>query len=210
MPSRKLAGKVDGLGIAAGIDAFDQGFSIQQIEHARHRIRQRFGGLYRFTRCSGFKLKQTLGVVVGGAEHLAAGDILERARNATVHAHRIGIQGLGVAKAGQCGAIGAQQKNRLEHVASGLADRHRSQLLVVQRTFLHHACNAQAQLLANLIQRELGCGQIAATRLGEQLQRAGNGLLATFNGNVHSILQNAGRTWQRDHALARDKDQVDT
>ena len=41
-------------------------------------------------------------------KHLAAGDILEGARNASMHAHRIGIQRLGVAEAGQCGAIGAQ------------------------------------------------------------------------------------------------------
>jgi hypothetical protein len=198
---QRLAREVGRLGIAAGIDAFDQRFRVQQIQYARHGIGQWLGCLCRGIRCCRFELKQALGVVVGRAEHLAAGDILERARHATVHAHRIGIQRLGVTKAGQRGAIGAQQKNRLEHVTGGLAHRHRGQLLVVQRTFLHDAGNAQAQLLANLIQRQLGCGWIATTRFGEQLQRAGNGLLATFNSNVHSILQNAGRTWQRDHAL---------
>ena len=86
-------------------------------------------------------------------------------RTATMRAVSIGTD---VAEARQGRAIGAQQEDRLDQIAARLLDRQRRELAVVERAFGHHAVDRQAELLVDLLERELRHGAVAAPFLGEQ------------------------------------------
>ena len=69
------------------------------------------------------EIQQPVGVVVGGAEQLAAWEVFEDGRYAAVDPHRGGFQRCRMAKRGRGGAIGAQQEGGLDQVALRLLDR---------------------------------------------------------------------------------------
>ena len=99
------------------------------------------------------EIQQPMRIVVGRAEHLAAGQVLEHRGNAAPHQHRCGIHRQRIGEARQGGAIGAQQERRLDQVALRLLHRQRGEFAVVQRAFAHRAVDRAAKLLFDLCQR---------------------------------------------------------
>ena len=84
---------------------------------------------------------------------MAAGGIFENGRNPSLDLHLGRIEGLAVIQPGQGGAIGAQQKRRLDQIAPGLLDGEGRQVWVIQTAFRHDAIDRQLQLLLDLPQR---------------------------------------------------------
>ena len=58
------------------------------------------------------EVQQAVGVVVGGAEHLAAGHVLVDGADATADEHGGGVERRGIAEAGQGGADGFRERAR--------------------------------------------------------------------------------------------------
>src|SRR6266404_1448225 len=73
-----------------------------------------------------------MGVVESGSENLAARNILERRGNPATHLHPGGIDRFGRAEARQGGTEGADQKDRLDHVAARLLDGKRREFAIIQ------------------------------------------------------------------------------
>ena len=126
-----------------------------------------------------------MGIVEGRAEHLAARQILECRGDAALDLHRGGVDRLRGAEAGERGAVGADQENRLDHVAARLFDGERRELAVVERALAHHPVDRERELLGNLREAELRHGGIAAARLGEQRVRVLDGAFSAFDCDVH-------------------------
>ena len=127
-----------------------------------------------------------MGVVEGRAQHLAAGHVLEGGRDAPPHRHPAGVDRQAGGEARQGGAVGAQQEDRLDHVAARLLDRERRQLRIVERAFAHHPGDAEAQLLLDLRAAS------APARLGSPRRSSASKLvrrrdrpLAAFDGYIH-------------------------
>ena len=70
-------------------------------------------------------IKQAVGVIEGRSENLASRNVLECRGNPAAHLHPAGIDRFGRAEARQGGAEGANQEDRLDHVAARLLDRER-------------------------------------------------------------------------------------
>ena len=81
--------------------------------------------------CHQREIQQTVGIVKGWPQDLPAWQILKGGRNAPITAHRTSINRGANPKTGQGGAIGADQKNRLNHIAARLLDRQSSQIRIV-------------------------------------------------------------------------------
>ncbi len=128
-----------------------------------------------------------MGVVEGGAENLAARNILEGRGNPAAHLHPAGIDRLGGAEARQRRAERAQQENRLDHVAARLLDGKRRELAVVQRALGHHAIDGEAELSGNLVQREFGNLTVAAALMRQQAMGVLDGALASLDGDIHAL-----------------------
>jgi hypothetical protein len=140
-------------------------------------------------------VEQPVGVVEGRAKHLAARQILEGRGDAALDVHRSRIDRLRGAEAGQRGAVGADQENRLDHVAARLLDGERRELAVVERALAHYPIDRERELPGNLLEAELRHGGIAAARRGEQRVRVLDGAFSAFDGDVH---QAASTTRQSD------------
>ena len=153
-----------------------------------------------------------MGVVEGGPENLAARNVLEGRGDPPPHLHLAGIDRLGGAETRQGGAEGADQEDRLDHVAPRLLDRQRSKLAVVERAFGHDAVDGERQLFRNLGQRNLGNLAIAAALMREQPMGVLDGALASLDRNVHILsssrdqLRGAG---YRDDAIIMDQHDID-
>ena len=126
-----------------------------------------------------------MGVVEGRPEHLAAGQVLERRRDAATKRHRLGVERLGEAEAGQGGAIGAGEEDRLDQVAARLLDRQRGDLAIVERAFAHHPIDGERKLLVDLPRLDLGDAAVAAPLVGEQGVGVGDRPLAAFDRDIH-------------------------
>ena len=89
---------------------FSQPLLYQQIENVRCGFRRPFGGIQRrrFAVGQQSEIKQAVGVIVGRAEHLAAGNILIHRRNTALQAHAGGIDRFAHRQPLQGGAVGAQ------------------------------------------------------------------------------------------------------
>jgi len=138
---------------------FHQAFRSQQVEHARAGSQRRFrvalrAGMFAFGEQA--EVQQAMAVVEGRAEQLAARQVLEGRRDPPGRAHLGGFQRHAVAEAGQGGAVGPQQEDGFEQVASRLLDRQRSQLFVEQRAFGHDPRHRKRQLLADLADAQFG------------------------------------------------------
>ncbi len=153
----------------------------------RGRERGKIGGLGERV------VEQPVGVVEGRAEHLAARQVLEGRGDAALDVHRSGIDRLRGAEAGERGAVGADQEDRLDHVAARLLDGERRELAVVERALAHHPIDRERELLGNLLEAELRHGGIAAARRGEQRVRVLDGAFSAFDCDVHQ----AGSTTRR-------------
>ena len=90
-----------------------------------------------------FEVKQAVGVVEGRAKDLAARQILERGRDAAGDGHVGSFNRVGGTQTRQGGAIGADQENSLDQIATRLFDGKGGKVGVVQRAFGHHAIDGQ-------------------------------------------------------------------
>ena len=126
-----------------------------------------------------------MGVIVGGAKPLAAGDVFINGRNTALQAHLRRIHRLARREAGNRGAPGAQQKDGFDVIAAGLLQRQRRQLAIGDAAFGHHPVNGQVQLLLNLGDAQFGQFFIAPSSVFLQGMGGGDRLFAPFNGNVH-------------------------
>ncbi len=185
---QRLAGDVAGDMVLRHVAIrLDQAFAGEDVGDARHGVRlagalQRLGDV-----AAGGKLgiEQAVGVVEGRAEQLAAGQILVGRRDAPLDQHRAGVDRPGVAEARQRRAIGANQEDRLDHVAARLNDGQRRQFPVVERAFAHHAVDGERQLLDDLVEANRRHGAVAAAAVGEQGVGVGDGGFAAFDGDIH-------------------------
>ena len=125
-----------------------------------------------------------MGVVIGRAQHLAAGQILENRGHPALDPHRRGFHRLGVGEAGQGGAIGAQQERGLDQVALRLLDRQRGEFTVVQRPLGHHPVDRATELLLDLGDGERRHGGIAPAFLGEPGMGVVDRPLAAFDCDI--------------------------
>ena len=114
----------------------------QQVVDARHHRPQcavwalgRFGyrscGMLALF-CQQGEVQQALGVVISRAQQLPARHVLEGGRDAPAQGDARRIQRLGVAQARQSRAVGPQQEDGLDQIATGLFDGQRRQLGVVK------------------------------------------------------------------------------
>jgi hypothetical protein len=124
-------------------------------------VRRRFlfgvrGAERRFAVRQQGKIQQAVGVVVGGAKQLAAGNIFIHRRNAALQAHLRRVDRFADRQLRQRGAVGAQQEDGFDVIAAGLLERQRRQLAVGDAAFGHHPVDGQIQLLFNLGDAQLG------------------------------------------------------
>ena len=131
--------------------------------------------------------EQAMGVVEGRPEDLAARNILEGRGNPPPHLHLPGVDRLGRAETRQGGAEGADQEDRLDHVATRLLDRQRSELAIVQRAFAHHPIDGKAELAGDLRKREFSNIAIAAPLMREQAMGILDGAFASLDGDIHAV-----------------------
>ena len=131
------------------------------------------------------EVEQAMGVVVGRAQHLAARHVLEGRRDAPLGHHGRGVERQRIAEARQGRAIGAQQEDGLDQVATRLLDGECGERTVVAGALGHHAIDGEPELLVDLFQRELGDVAIAAALVGHKVEGMGDGRLAPFDCDVH-------------------------
>ena len=139
----------------------------------------------RFTVCQQGEIEQAMGVVVGWAKQLAAGNVFINRGNTPFETHPGGVERLAYRQLRQRGAVGAQQENRFNVIAAGLFQRQRRQFAVGNAAFGHHAIYREVKLLFNLGDAQFG--QIGIASASALLQGVGgvDRLLAPFHGNVH-------------------------
>src|SRR3984893_8505178 len=126
-----------------------------------------------------------MGIVESRAENLAARQILECRRDAPAHCHRAGINRLTPAKTGQRRAKGALQKNRFDQVAARLLDGDCRKLAIIERALAHDAIDCPAELLLELLERELRERRLTAPVMGKQAMRALDGFFSAFGSDIH-------------------------
>jgi hypothetical protein len=125
-------------------------------------------------------------VIEGRTKNLAARDILEGRGNPANDPHAAGIDRLGGTEPRQRGAEGADQEDRLDHVASRLLDGERRKLPVIERALAHDAVDGKAKLLGDLGKRHLRHIAIATALMREQPMGVLDGAFASLDGNVHA------------------------
>ena len=157
----------------------DLGDALGRCVRRRGCQRSKIGGLGERV------VEQPVGVVEGRAQHLPARQILECRGDAALDVHRSGVDRLRGAEAGERGAVGADQENRLEHVAARLFDGERCELSVIERALAHHTVDRERELFGNLLEAELRHGGIAAARRGEQRVRVLDGAFSAFDCDIH-------------------------
>ena len=163
---------------------------VQKVHHARRGLGADRRLSWRGQGATGgqqAEVEQALGVVIGGAQHLAAGQVFEGRRNAALNLHGPSVQRLAVTQTRQGGAVGAQQEDGFNQITRALLDGQGGELRVVDRAFGHHPVYCQAQLLADLCNAEFGHCRVAPALLGQQIVAGQNGRLAPFDGNVHTV-----------------------
>ena len=90
-----------------------------------------------------FEIKQTVRVVKCWAQDLPAGQVLERGRDASIAGHNAGIERLGRTKARQSGAIGANEEDRFDQIATRLLDCKCRKVRIIKRPFGHDAIDGK-------------------------------------------------------------------
>ncbi len=113
--------------------------------------------------------------------------ILIGGRNPARDLHCARIEGQAGPEAGQGGAVGAYQKDRLYHIAARLFEGQRRQIGIVQRAFGHHPIHSQRQLFADLRNLQLWHSPIPAPRVIQPGMRIFNGALAPFDSHIHHM-----------------------
>ncbi len=147
-------------------------------------------------RCSGLfdglvgqqrRIEQAVGIVERRAEKLPSRQILVGRRHAALDLHCGRVERLRIAEARQRRAVGAQQEDRLDHVASRLADSECCEGTVVERGFGHDPVDGECQLRDDLVDPDRRQRAVAAAAVGKQAVGVFNGGLAPFDGNIHGV-----------------------
>ena len=89
------------------------------------------------------KIQQAMGVVIGRAEPLAAGNVFINGRNAALQAHLRRIDGFADRQLRQRGAVGAQQEDGFHVIAAGLLEGQRRQLAVGDAALGHYPIDGE-------------------------------------------------------------------
>ena len=131
------------------------------------------------------EVDQAMGIVERRPQHLPAGQILVGRGNAAAQRHCGGVDRLGEAEARQRGAIGADEKDRLDQVAARLLDRQRRYAAIVKGTLAHHPIDGERKLLVDLRGRHFRRVAIAAPPVGEQRMGVADRPLAAFDRDIH-------------------------
>src|SRR5258708_14181739 len=127
-----------------------------------------------------------MGVIEGGAEDLAAGNILEGRGNPAPNLHLAGIGRLRGAEARQRGAEGADQEDRLDHVAARLFHGERREFAIIQRALGHDPIDTERELFGYLGEREFRNVTIAAALMRQQAMGVLDGASASLDRNIHA------------------------
>ena len=188
--------------IVAALDSIRPSRS-SRARHVRHRFlrRGRGNGLGRLARRDRSRVEQPMRVVERRAQELAARQVLVGRGDPPPDAHGRGIDGLGITETRQRRAVGAEQEDRLDKIASRLLHGERCKLRIVEGALAHGAIDREGELIADLLGRDLGHAQITAPLPGEQLVRRRDCRLATFDRDVHvrpprsRARCEAGRRW---------------
>src|SRR6516165_5866094 len=101
------------------------------------------------------------------AEDLSAGQILEGGGDAATDLHRGCIDRNTGAETWQGRAIGTQQEDCLDQVATRLLDGKCGKIWIVDGALTHHAVDGEGELLTNLRGRQLGHVKGTAPLFGE-------------------------------------------
>ena len=131
------------------------------------------------------KIEQTVGIVERGPEQLSAWKILEGRRYAPFDNHLCRIDGFGKPESGQGRAKGANEKDRLDEIASGLLDGERGEFAVVKRPFRHHPINGYRQLFRDLVDPQRRHRPVATAAVGKQFVGVADRLFSTFDCDIH-------------------------
>ncbi len=102
-----------------------------------------------------------MGVVVGGAQQLAAGNVFVHCGDAAFEAHLRSVNRFADRQPRQGGAVGAQQEDRFDVITAGLLERQRRQFAVGDAALGHHPVHRQVELVAYLINAQFGKPSIA-------------------------------------------------
>src|SRR5262249_48098769 len=94
------------------------------------------------------EVKQSMTVVVGRPQKLAARRLLEDCGDTSAYEHAIGFKWLARAETAQRRSKRTDQEDRLAEITLRLLDCKRRDLPVVDRSLAHHAVNAETKLLA--------------------------------------------------------------
>src|SRR5262249_32551783 len=104
-----------------------------KIGHAGYAVRAAFSLRWRLIGGRGrLRLQETVGVVKGRPEDLAAGQVLECCGDASAHGHGRGVDRLARTEARQGSAESPEQKDRLDQVTARLLDGQRREPPVVE------------------------------------------------------------------------------
>ncbi len=129
-----------------------------------------------------------MGIVEGRPQHLAARQILVGGGNPSFGMHHRRVDRPCVPKAGQGGAVGAHQKDRLDQIASRLHDGQRGKLAVIERALAHHAVDAESELLDDLVEAQRRHAAVAAPAVGKQLVGVADGGFPALDGYIHRLM----------------------
>src|SRR6056297_1032739 len=127
----------------------------------------------------------------------------------SVAAHRRSLYRMRGPETRQRGAIGANEKNRLDQITARLLDGQRGKIRVVERTLGHDAVDGEAQLLADLRDAELRHGGIAAPLLGKPGMGVVDGALTALDCDIHLLALHAGAARQGRDTVATGKEEIE-
>ena len=167
--------------------ALDQAFRLQDVVDRRQRGRRGLGhggGARQRSPGGEGEIQQAVGVIVGRAEHLAAGQVLVDGGDAADRLHGGGVDRQAGGEPRQGGAVGAQQEGGLHQVTLRLLDRQGGEAAVVDRAFRHHPVDGAAELRLDLVGSQLGHGRVAAALFGQPAMGVGDGLLAALDCDI--------------------------
>ena len=135
----------------------------EQAKDVRRRLCFAIGLLHRrrFAVGQQGKIEQAMGVVVGGAQQLAAGNVFVHCGDAAFEAHLRSVNRFADRQPRQGGAVGAQQEDRFDVITAGLLERQRRQFAVGDAALGHHPVHRQVELVAYLINAQFGKPSIA-------------------------------------------------
>jgi len=127
------AGQIGGCSIVR-LRFFDKAFAVQEACHMGNCVLDRRSSLafQNFAICGKFEIEKSVRVIKCWAQNLPAGHIFEGRANAPVAGHFACVNWVRHTNSGQRCTIGADQKDRLDQIATGFVDRERCKIRIKQ------------------------------------------------------------------------------